>query len=400
MINKIYPLLAISFPSGYKLFVVLVATVLAGHEVAKEFSQGFFWVAFLSSFTGLPIASIMMSKEYKLSLQQKYLIPIIFSVIAFLIAYAFTLKDDGAAYCVAVLLSTIFLSLYEVAKREHLNIAAFKPLLKASFATTLLFSICAYFVIDNAPLLLTMSILLFFLPLLFIDKAEDECANQAPAVGHREAISHYFKYAASNMFSTSLMCFVPLVLIGELGEDLAPQITQVFYISGVAYLIPRAMSAKHIPDMRLNGIHKHNVYTFFFCILAFASVAIFTVWQVVQYVYPESWLAFLLIFVAMQVSQLSLPFSNVLQVCGRSSTIMKINAFSSLLLALASGLAFLTMAQGYERALLLMLLFVGFQGIKLYLNHHYAAQIMNRNNVTSTKSQQTTTSIEIKHSKG
>lgn len=377
MISKFYSLLAISFPSAYKLFVVLIATTLAGPEVANEFSQGFFWVALLTTFTGLPVASIMMSTEHKLSAQQKYLIPTACSLIVFYIAYIFILKDEDIWYCSAILFATIFLSLHEVEKREHLNVAAFKAILKASLITVILFSISAYFFIGSAPLLLIMYTLLFFIPLLFAKRTNDKCADQATQISLPVAMSHVFKYALSNMFSTSLMCVVPLVLISELGEDFSVQITQIFYMSGVAYLIPRVLSAKHIPDMRLNGINKHNVYMFFFSILIFIFIATLVVWQAVQFFYPESWLAFLLIFIAMQVSQLSLPFVNVLLVCGKSNTIMKNNIISSIILAVFTSITFMMMAKGYDRGTTLLLFFVVFQLIKLILNYTSAAPIFN-----------------------
>lgn len=162
------------------------------------------------------------------------------------------------------------------------------------------------------------------------------------------------------------MFALPIVIIAELGDVVAADLAQIFYFSTLSYLIPRALSAKHIPNMRNKGITTPEVKSFFMTIAIFVVVAIGAALPLFYYYY-EHWQIYILLFVAMQVSQLSLPFSNVLMVKGDVNTILKINLFSTLVFLIAGIVIYHTLNKGLDRMAWLLVIFCGFQLLKVYL---------------------------------
>ena len=177
------------------------------------------------------------------------------------------------------------------------------------------------------------------------------------------------------MTSPSLMFALPILLVNELGENSASELVQVFYISSLAYLLPRAIAEKNIPDMRNNGIKAPSVYFFFKLIAVFVLLFALLAGAGLAWSY-DYWQLYLLLFIAMQSSQLSLPFSNVLLVIGDINAILKINLVSAGLLVVISALTFLLVEPGQERALVLLLDFLVFQLVKLALNAWFSRKYL------------------------
>ena len=375
MKHKLLPLLTVAFPGAYKLLVVLMTTYFAGQSVANEFSLAFFWVALLVTFSGVSVAALMISPNYNIRLQDKALLTLLSSLLGFVLAYAVQLKSYSLGFNFSVLFATLLLSGYEINKRTLLNSAAFLPLFKAGVATGLLFTGLFYFCYHSAYSIILMAFAAMLLPVAVLAlRSVPQGSNRQPSpfgLLFRDFAKHCF----SNMTSPSLMFALPILLVNELGENSASELVQVFYISSLAYLLPRAIAEKNIPDMRNNGIKAPSVYFFFKLIAVFVLLFALLAGAGLAWSY-DYWQLYLLLFIAMQSSQLSLPFSNVLLVIGDINAILKINLVSAGLLVVISALTFLLVEPGQERALVLLLDFLVFQLVKLALNAWFSRKYL------------------------
>ena len=366
--DKLLPLLTVAFPGGYKFLVVMTITLFAGDAVANEFTIAFFWVGLLVTFSGLPIAALMVSKKYVISLKHKIYLVFFSVLLSFSISYFIELKQLDRYMNISIFMSVLVLSSYEIYKRYFLNYSDFLYIFISSLGTLLLFVLCYLlftFFYDNTALLLFLSFLSLLLPMqiLFMMKGKNE---EAETSSFSSVFKGFFKYLVSNAASTSLMFAIPIVIIAELGDVVAADLAQIFYFSTLSYLIPRALSAKHIPNMRNKGIINHEVKSFFMTIFIFVVVVIGVALPLFYYFY-EQWLVYILLFAAMQLSQLSLPFSNVLMVKGDVNTILRINLYSMSFFLIASLSIYYLFDKGLERAEWLLVTFCCYQLLKLYL---------------------------------
>ncbi|GAA0810213.1 hypothetical protein GCM10009111_00740 [Colwellia asteriadis] len=210
------------------------------------------------------------------------------------------------------------------------------------------------------------------LPLLYLHtiKKPAPIANQS---SFSDIAAGFVKYTLSNATSTSLLFALPLVLLAEMGDVIAADLAQVFYFTSLTYLIPHALSAKHIPNMRQYGIVPGDVTSFFLSIFIFVVFTSLLALPLIQHFYTQ-WIVYLMLFIAMQISQLSLPFSNVLMVKGQANKILKVNIVASTVLVILITLIMFNVTAGDNRAKLLLLSFIGFQLLKLLLNYSSAKE--------------------------
>lgn len=379
LINKVFkgllPLVVTAFPGGYKLLVVLLITSFSGASVANEFSQAFFWTALLVTFSGLPLASLMVSTSYNLLPTHKVLLVVSFTIISFLIAYIVELHTKSNLYNITIFIAVLLSSSYEVYKRELLNHADFINLFIASIITVSLFTFLFFIGYSTSEYLIISTFLALLTPLVILSfkRANSSSAQKTSNEPSKLAtlLKVFVKYATSNLFSTSLMAAFPLLLVSELGDGISANLAQVFYFSSLAYLVPRALSAKHVPNMRKNGINTKAVQSFFNTILYFVVVASIIVLVLFTFIYQQ-WLIFFLLFLAMQLSQLSLPFSNVFMVKGDASMVLKVNIIASLFFIVAVAITMVSLEQGELRSILFLIYFIIFQLIKCTLNYSYS----------------------------
>tara|TARA_R110001592_G_scaffold148193_1_gene372972 strand:- start:3303 stop:4430 length:1128 start_codon:yes stop_codon:yes gene_type:complete len=375
MKDKLLPLISVGFPGGYKFFVVLLVTTFSGDMVANEFSKIFFWVALLVTFTGLPIASLMISTAYNISSKDKVILVLLSTMISFFIAHYIELNNYTLSENVFIFISVLFLSSYEIVKRYFLNLADFVSIFIASSLTLVLFLFLFSISSDNAGYILFFCYMSLLLPIIFlyIFKKQKKVLNYSTLA---DVFKGFLKYTLSNMASTSLMFALPIVLVAEIGDSIAADLAKIFYFSSLLYLIPHYLSAKHIPNMRKQGIKSLEVKDFFTTILKFVIIAII-ISGGLFYSFYEQWLIYFTLVCAMQVSQLSLPFSNVLMVKGRVDSILKANLLSMSLLMIFISVIFNQMEVGGERAEVLLIGFLCFQMFKFYLSYAFSKRHFN-----------------------
>lgn len=380
IINKFLMLISVGFPGGYKFFIVLLITTFATNSVATDFSIIFFWIALLVTFTGLPIASLMVAPQFIISTQHKLLLIIISSFISFSIAYYVELNQYSHANNFFIYLSIICLSSYEVLKRYFLNDGDFKSLFIASCFTMILviplFLGLLLLESYSVGLLLVVCFISLVLPLLYLQIIKVKLYKKNVSSFY-EVLLGFIKYSLSNGASTSLLFALPIILIAEMGEVIATDLAQVFYFTSLTYLIPHALSAKHIPNMRQHGIKNKDIKFFFTSILTFVITVCVISLPVLQYLYHE-WAVYFMLLVAMQISQLSIPFSNILMVKGETSRILKINIIASTALFFVIIIIMNQMVVSDTRAKAMLLSFIGFQVVKLLLNIFNSNEFINK----------------------
>ena len=235
--KKLLPLFSVGFPGGYKFLVIMVVTLFAGSNIADSFSKGYFWVGLLVSFSGLPVAALMVSNNHNMLPKHRFYFILISTVIAFLIAYFTVLNTYPFELCLIIFVAALFLSYYETAKRYFLNIGDFIAIFIASTVSLLMFLALFITTKDDAVWL----IFLVFFSLLFPMAAMLVINTYKGSLGKpsaiRQLIKGFLHYILSSMTSTSLMAALPLVVISEIGNGFSSQIAQVFSFSSLMYLL-------------------------------------------------------------------------------------------------------------------------------------------------------------------
>jgi hypothetical protein len=370
LFDRLLPMVTIAFPGGYKLLVVLSITFFSGELVANQFTHAFFWVGLLVTFSGLPLAALVVSKDIYVSDKQKILITFAFSLISYCTAFVIKLHELDWKINTAVFFSLMALALYEVYKQSFLNSGNFKSLFICSLITLLFLSIFLVLFKGNQYFLIIAVFFSLLLPVAFAYFKEVKNTNPN-RTEFSVVIQGFLRYVFSNALSSSLMAAFPLLLIQELGDGISSQLAQVFYISSITYLIPRVLSAQNIPLMRSKGINKPMIQSYFIKILIFVVVINVIAIIILPYFYSQ-WLLYYLLFAAMQCSQLTLPFSNALMVKGDSAAILKINIIATLFFSVGVLSTIFVMDKGEFRAQVLLVGFLFFQVIKLIFSYVFS----------------------------
>lgn len=381
-VDKFLPIVAVGFPGGYKFFIVFIVTTFASTTIATDFSIIFFWVALLVTFTGLPIASMMIAPHINISTRHKLVLILTSSTIIYMIAYIIELKQYSNSNNLFIYTSVLCLSSYEILKRYFLNEADFKSIFISSCCTMVLVIslLSSVFLLEEINvgiiLLVCFFSLMFPILLLRINQVQSQSLTLSK---FSDVLLGFIKYSLSNAASTSLLFVLPIILISDMGDVIATDLAKVFYFTSLTYLIPHALSAKHIPNMRKNGIRFDDVKVFFTTILIFVIGSIIISLPLIRYFYQQ-WEVYFMLFIAMQISQLSLPFSNILMVKGLSDIILKINILASAVFIILVSIIFTQIEVGSTRAKIFLLSFIGFQLLKLLLNYfHSKAYIQSTN---------------------
>lgn len=366
LLKRALPILAVGFPGGYKFLVVMIITTFTAGSVSDEFSKTYFWVGLLVSFSGLPVATLMVSASHRMLPKHQFMLVFFSAGFAFFIAYFATLHNHSLMENAVIFISTLFLAYYETTKRHFLNSGEFYSIFIVSSISLSLFFALFFFTKDQSLWLLLSTFSALLLPMFVMYLFNNKVTNQA-ATNFLILIKNLIRYILSSITSTSLMALVPLIIISEVGDSCSSELAQVFSFSSLLFLLPRVLSAKHIPNMRKNGIDIEEVFSFFHPILLY-TLAVVTLSLPVFYSFYDEWLVFWLLFLSMQASQLSLPFSNVLMVRGNSHGILKVNYISALTLITFCTFVFIFLPKGVTRVEWLLLCFVLFQLFKLILS--------------------------------
>lgn len=359
---KLISFIAIAFPGGYRFLCVLVITSLFTTGIAEYFSKGFFWVVLITTFSGIPVAAVMSNRLKRVTLKQAYFYVVASTtLLAFLVSF-FVLLDEDKTMLIEIYLASLSLSLYEVSRKIFFNDGHYiETFVCACVSTILLLLIFVY--VDQYYLALSFIVLFIPIGFLCVMKQVNNCNV---VIKNKELLASYRNFVFSNMFSTSLTSALPIVLIAILGNEIAPQMAQVFSLSSLLLLLPRVISVRNIPKLRELGPKKSIIIPFYNLMKKYIfSIGIISLPSFYFYFESDVWLILWSLFFGIQLSQLCLPFSNLLSVEGKSSSLLLINFKGVAFYFILSLIAFIVFKQ--EFAIAFMVLFGCHHLFKLFL---------------------------------
>ncbi len=365
--NRLVKFIAVAFPGGYKFFAVMLITNFSSEAVAKLFSEGFFWVLLFLTFSGIPIAAMMSSRTEILTDKQKYTIVLSSTLILLLTSLFFFSNHTNTQLIINIAFASIFVSIYEFIRKDFFNDECFTEIFVAGCISVILLLAVFFLFSSYNEYILAFSMFCMLVPAWILHCVKNYEVEEKSKIRGKRLISVFIQYCISNGFSTSLAAILPLLLIPEIGDDYSVVMAQVVALSKMLLLVPKAMAASNIPKLRNHGslwkIVKPycKVLNVYFIILAIFCA-------------PLSWfygsndaILFYFLLLSIQISQLALPYSNVLAVEGKSRELLIANIKGTFIFFLSIAPIYFFMEQSYERGLVIIILYFIHNFIKFQL---------------------------------
>jgi len=331
IIENFFVFFSASFSGGYKIFAVFLITLLFPVAVVQEFNTYYFIVLICVSLGVMPLASMMTAQKFSLTGLAKLVWLMLFSVTACGVVVVFqnelAIRFDVNLF-IALLVSVFFVGGYEIARRELANSRSFRQVFICGVITTLLFLLIffaeRYQYSDPISLILFFSIC-FGLPVFGSVITKQREASFFGGVKPFQFLKNYTSACISNSSSSLIAYLLPLTLVALLQSEISPYLAVIFSAANLFMLVPRYMAEKNIPLMRNGGDLESIADKTFFSTLVYLALIFLCAFIVfVTIDIRDFWLYFLL-FSSMQLTQLTLPYSNVLMVNNKFSLLLKIN---------------------------------------------------------------------------
>jgi hypothetical protein len=214
----------------------------------------------------------------------------------------------------------------------------------------------------------------FGLPIFGSIIAKQRGASFFGGVKPFEFIKNYTSACISNSSSSLIAYLLPLTLVSLLQSDISPYLAVIFSAANLFMLVPRYMAEKNIPLMRNGGDLASIAGKTFFTTLVYLSfifLCAFIAFLTIDI--RDFWLYFLL-FSSLQLTQLTLPYSNVLMVNNNFSLLLKINIFGLAPYALLLFLFFCS-STNLQISYMIILLYMLSSVIKTILTRTYCQRI-------------------------
>lgn len=342
---------ATALPGGYRMLAVLILTFLLQEDAANQFSELYLWLGFSSAISGIPLASVYFSKDYRPSQIQKTVITILasISIAGVVIAWIGDLNTQEAA---ALFAAIVLINFFETIRTKLMVDGHFLRITLAMVFASFVFGLLTMVMSDSASL----ALIVFCAPmtLSIFGASINRSHRQATAeILWLTLLKKYGSYLISSGLSTALMFVLPLLLISEFGASAASTIARVFVISSAMFLVPRVLVARMVPLLRSDGITKVN-YTAIATITLVFSLFTTGIFVLVSAILFPTYLPLSLLYLAMQLSQVSLPYSQVLMVYDKAETILLINFKSAMVFLLFVLSCFAVLSSGQMRGVLII----------------------------------------------
>jgi hypothetical protein len=367
VVSKLVRFFAVAFPGGYKFLAVMLITNFSEASVAELFAEGFFWVLLFLTFSGVPVASMMSSRAESFSNKQKYGAILVSISLLLLFGFAFFMTKIDSVLFVNIALASIFVSIYEFIRKDFFNTESFVEIFITG-GVSVVFLFTVYFGFELfSDYLLALSMFCMLLPAWFLHAIMFSNISIESRVTNKKLFSVFSQYALSNGFSTSLAAALPLLLVAEMGTEYSVVMAQVVALSKMLLLVPKAMSASNIPKLRSNGpswsIVKPycKVLNIYFLVLTILSA------PVAWFYDSNNALVFYLLLLSIQVSQLALPYSNVLAVEGKSKELLIANINGTLMFVVTLIPTYMFFTSGYDRGVIIIFFYLIHNFFKFHL---------------------------------
>lgn len=341
---------------------VFMVSAFTAPETSADFAKFFFWAGLLCSFVGLPIASRAQAKDSPLSHSQQSILFILFFFIASVISWFFW--NDSLYHFGIVLAATAMLSIFEINRVERASEGHFALLTVCSIVSLILLVLVLIFheVLANGLVIaifagLTLPVLLSYV--LYPHKVKE-------TINLVQALKPVSSHAFSSLISTGLTFAIPLLLVEEFGSENSALLAQIYSVSAMAFVYPRYISTGFIVKAKKGEATLNTVRALTKNIALFLLVSFFAYIALTQWLAPKM-THFFLLFVSMQLSQLSMIYANWWISHGKEFSVMLLNIFSLLVLCVALAVIYVVLPEGELRGHFILGASVCFQILRYFI---------------------------------
>lgn len=380
--NKFLIFFAASFSGGYKIYSVFIISFLFPLAVVQQFNTYYFVVLLCVSLGVMPLASMMTAKGFHLNAGGKLVWLCLLSVFSCTVLIFFERQlmiDIDLRLAVVLVASVFFMGGYEIARRELANNNGFKQLFVAGVISSLvfLFVFLLYFYDIREPgILIVFLSFCFVFPVLGSMLSQQHGSSFFGGLSLKQFVIHYFSIFLSNSSSSVISFLLPLVLIALLKTDVSPFLGLIFSVANLCMLVPRYISEKNLPTMRSDfdleviSTEAFRVGLLYFIILSMLSLVFFYLSGL------NDFALYYLLFFSLQLTQLTLPYSNVLIVLGRFQTLLKSNLLGLLPFILLLPFVFYDLG-GLILSYIFVSIYILSSLVKLYFGFSFCRDIFN-----------------------
>lgn len=340
-ISKYISFLAISFSGAYKFLIVFLYSFFFNEQSFAQFSEQYFWLLAIWSLTGMPFSLLMSSKRYYPSVAQSiFFIVTSNALLSSLLPLFLSLSIFD--YFI-FFLASVFASLYEVVKKHLLDREEYNSVFIAGFISFVLLFVYIFSAHSDENIqrfALLFAFLAIFAPItVFYFTASRK--NVGDIFNSKDLCTKFFQYSFSNLLSTSIGYFVPILLVMFLGSNYAGQIAEINSAARILLMIPIALAARNIPRLKSGLDAKKAMISYVQFINIFVFAALIFSSAVLFFLYTSNVLLYILMVSALFIPQLALPYSNLLAVEDKSFELLTVNLIGVVSLLFLLCLSFL-----------------------------------------------------------
>lgn len=361
VLHQITGLSAIGFPGFYRLFSVFFIGAVFSQNISNQYAEMFLYVCYINALIGVPLSSMYLEKDACISLLHSVLYVVFASLLvsAFSIIISNKLNFDSFAFLV---LSTIFASIYEFLRQIFINNLQYKPIFWSGVASTVLFVLVS--MLSSNYIGYGVSVISFFClsgPLIAAYIFRSKGILSTGNLSFRK-LSEYTLISA---LSTAVSFLLPILLLKFLTDNQALEVAKATAIITILMLFPRYVSNTFVKELRVNSGKADNISRYLRGMYVIVLVSMCAYLALVLFFKMSNCFLYLLLFLAIYLSQLSLPYSCVFTVNGESRALLKINLLPTLtLFVIISGLGML----GILTENIMLMLFIAYQLIKFFIS--------------------------------
>jgi hypothetical protein len=335
--NKFYGLSSIAFPGFFRVMSVFIIGFLFSGEVAEGYSRYFLIACYINALIGVPVASIILEKKSSVSVFSS--LPVIAFLSVFLSSvYVLLFEYQSVSVIIFIVAATFFAAMYETIRQHYMNELEYKPMFFCSLITLLIFSgaLAAGAIKAEWLLFYSFTSLIFPLALYYFFTSHKGNNNFRNFPYYK-----YFDYVAVSALSTSIGFLLPMLAIEMLGQQYSLKMAMSATIVTTLMLLPRFVANGFIKKIRDDISSVRLVSHYAKSMLLVVVISFLAYMSVVILLDFGEYLLFGLLFFAIYLSQLSLPYSCVFTVSGSSKIVLKVNIFSAASLVLFISIFFL-----------------------------------------------------------
>lgn len=364
----VYKLLAIGFPAGYRFLAINLISYFCARNVSDFFSQSFFMISLLATLSGFAVSSQSYIVSRELSLPRRLLLVIIF--LGASSGPCYLLWRGGFESYFVALIAALGYSVFEISRSDLAAKGKFNVLVLQGSVAVCLIGPCLY-LWHESPFYLVLSFFWVLAITAIVFGAPKLIGGDSLSFDVLKDIS---SYSLSNGISTGLMFVIPILLIAEYGEGSATDLAKTVTLSTIFLLFPKYLSAGFMIDLQRNQNWEMTkafeakvvIYVSLVCAgIAIATITLF-----------NNLMSYLMLFMAIQFSQLGLPHASVHAVLGRGMIMLQVNIKSLLFLSVCTLVIYWLFDAGALRGCMLLSVYMVYILLRTYMTRVSCIKIL------------------------